>query len=87
MSSHTHHQAEAVPEQSFWRSRYGLVFIAFAGIATAYLLFEHTAHVIQYLPFGILLLCPLMHMFMHAGHGRHRGHVGKHQPPQSGDPS
>ena len=54
---------------------------------TIYLLFEHTAHVLQYLPFGIVLLCPLMHLFMHRGHGGNHGHSGSHRTPQSGDRS
>ena len=79
MTSHTHDQADATLVQSFLR-RYGIVFIAFAGIAATYLLFEHTAHVVQYLPFAIVLLWPLMHMFMRRGHGGH-------QTRQSGDRS
>jgi hypothetical protein len=76
MSGHVHHQADPSQEQSFWRSRSGLVFIAFGIVAAIYLLFEHTAHVIQYLPYGIILLCPLMHVFMHGRHGGHGGHGG-----------
>jgi hypothetical protein len=26
-------------------------------------------HVLQWLPFSIILLCPLMHFVMHRGHG------------------
>jgi hypothetical protein len=29
------------------------------------------------LPYLILLACPLMHLFMHRGHGHHAGH-GEH---------
>lgn len=36
---------------------------------------EHRAHVLGALPYLILLLCPLMHFFMHRGHGKsHDGH-------------
>ncbi|MDP1595404.1 hypothetical protein GALL_61720 [mine drainage metagenome] len=43
-------------------------FLAFAGL----LLFtEHRAHVLGILPFLILLACPLVHIFMHHGHGNH----------------
>ena len=43
-------------------------FLAFIG----FLLFtEHRAHVLGILPYLILLACPLMHMFMHRGHGGH----------------
>jgi hypothetical protein len=29
-----------------------------------------------------LLLCPLMHVFMHGGHGGHGGHVDSESPRQ-----
>jgi len=31
---------------------------------------QHQAHVMGALPYLILLLCPLMHFFMHRGHGQ-----------------
>ncbi len=50
----------------------GRVALAVFAAAAAYFLWtEHRAHVIQYLPWGILALCPLMHFFMHRGHGGH----------------
>lgn len=36
-----------------------------------FLLTEHLAHVIQALPWLLILACPLMHIFMHHGHGGH----------------
>lgn len=84
MYGHAHHQANHAPERGFWRSRSGLVFVAFGIVAAVYLLFEHTAHVIEYLPFGIVLLCPLMHMFMHRGHGGHSGHGAGRGGSQTG---
>lgn len=59
------------------KSRNGLVVIAFVCIAAFYLLTQHTAHLFEVLPYALLLLCPLMHLFMHGGHGHHNGH----QPP------
>ncbi len=44
--------------------------------AGAYLLITHTGHVLGALPYLLLLACPLMHVFGHGGHGRHR-HDGK----------
>ena len=70
MSDHAHHHGGSPAEPGFWRSRTGLVFLAFGAVAALYLLLEHTAHVFQWLPFGILLLCPLMHLFGH-NHGGH----------------
>ena len=34
-------------------------------------------HALGFLPYAILLLCPLMHIFMHGGHG-HGSHGGHH---------
>ena len=55
----------------FLRSRAGIVLIAFLAIATFYLVTEHTAHFFGLLPYGLLLLCPILHLFMHGGHGGH----------------
>ena len=58
----------------FWRTRYGIGCLVLGAIATYYLLTEHRAHVVGALPLLILLACPLMHVFMHHGHGGHHGH-------------
>ncbi|MGE3289812.1 MAG: DUF2933 domain-containing protein [Geminicoccaceae bacterium] len=41
-----------------------------------FLLTEHRAHLFGALPFLLVLLCPLMHLFMHHGHGRHMHEAG-----------
>jgi len=43
-------------------------------IAAFFLWTEHRAHVLGVLPYLIFLACPLIHLFMHRGHGRHGGH-------------
>lgn len=49
----------------------GLAIAAFAA-ALVYLFFgEHRVHLLGYLPFLLLLACPLLHMTMHGGHGGH----------------
>lgn len=48
-------------------------------IIVYYLLTEHRAHVIEFLPYIFLLACPLMHIFMHKGHGHHHHHDEKEQ--------
>jgi hypothetical protein len=39
--------------------------------ATGWMFYRHNAHLMQLLPFLLVLACPLMHLF---GHGRHHGH-------------
>jgi hypothetical protein len=67
-------EVEPTP-RGFWTSKAGLVTIAFLLIAGFFLLSEHRAHALGFLPFLLLLACPLLHMFMHDGHGGHGGHV------------
>jgi Protein of unknown function (DUF2933) len=61
----------------FWRSRFAIGLAVLGAIAAYFLLTEHRAHVFAALPFLLLLACPLMHVFMHRGHGGH-GH-DKHE--------
>jgi Protein of unknown function (DUF2933) len=42
------------------------VLLAFVAIAAFFLITEHTAHVLGFLPFLSVLLCPLLHLFLHA---------------------
>lgn len=66
--SHGNHQEGGGRGAGRW------VFWGFAAIAAYFLLTEHRAHVIQYLPILLLLACPLMHFFHgHGGHGSHGG--------------
>ena len=69
----------------FLRSRTGIVLIVFLAIATFYLVTEHTAHFFGLLPYGLLLLCPILHLFMHGGHGGHGGQENhsEHQTQRS----
>lgn len=66
--------AEGKPE-SFWMSGRGLVALGAIAILGYFLVMEHRAHLVAWLPYLILLLCPLMHLFMHHGHG-HGSHQG-----------
>jgi len=65
---------------AFLRSRTGVVLVAFLAIAAFFLLTEHTAHVFGVLPYALLLLCPLLHVFMHHGHNGHSGHDEEQHP-------
>lgn len=74
MSMHDHAEHEGQPQGHFLTSRAGLVMLGFLVIAGALLFTEHRAHVFGILIWLPLLACPLMHMFMHHGHGDHGGH-------------
>jgi len=64
------------PQPPFWRSRRGIVLLVFLGIGAFLLLYEHRAHIPGdgWLLGGLLVLCVLMHGFMHGGHGHGSGH-------------
>jgi Protein of unknown function (DUF2933) len=67
-----HDPSQHKPEPNgFWRSRYAIGLVVLGAIAAYFLLTEHRAHVFAALPFLFLLACPLMHVFMHRGHGGH----------------
>ena len=65
-------------DRSWIQSRTGFALLVFLGVAGFFLITEHGAHLFGVLPFLFLLLCPLMHVFMHGGHG---GHGGSNQAP------
>jgi len=71
-----HHQAHDGDRSSggLLTSRWALAFLGFVVIAGILLFTEHRAHVLGALIWLPLLLCPLMHVFMHGGHGGHGGH-------------
>ena len=60
-------------QSSFWRSKPGIALSMLLVIGLFYLAREHYGHLSQLLPYAILLLCPLMHLFghSHSGHGHH----------------
>ena len=66
----------------FWRSRYAIGLLFFGAVALYFLLSEHRAHFFFALPILLLLACPLMHVFMHHGHGGHAAGTGR---PIGGD--
>ena len=59
---------------STWSAYSRTVFIAFAVIAAGLLAYEHRVHLLGALLWLLILACPLMHLFMHHGHGHHAAH-------------
>jgi len=79
--NHEHERHSARGNQT--NSRAKLILIGFIVITAYVLVTEHSAHVSGWLSsYGIwllLLACPLMHLFMHGGHG-HGGHEPRRGP-------
>ncbi len=63
-------------------SRANIVLLGFLAIAGYFLVTEHWAHIVPFLPWALLLACPLMHLFMHGGHGGADNRDGGQNPPQ-----
>jgi len=68
---HEDNQSHEDEDKVLQKSKY--VKIGFILIIAYFLWMEHRAHVIEFLPFILLAACPLMHIFMHGGHGHHNG--------------
>ena len=69
--------------QQRWRFPYWVGACVFLAVAAFFLWEEHRAHLLGALPYVLLLLCPIVHLFMHRGHGEHGGHHG-HAPTRTG---
>ncbi len=63
---------EGAPSGAAYRRWHGVA-LAVLAIAGYFLIAEHRAHLSGYLPFLLLLACPLLHAFMHGGHERGHG--------------
>ena len=70
-------------KQDVRASRAKLVFGLFAVVGIFFLLAEHRAHVLPLLPWLFLAACPLMHLFMHGGHGHGHRHDSQSKPDGS----
>ncbi len=62
--------------KSMWKNPLVIVCV----VAIGYWIYNyHLEHALGWLPYIILLLCPLMHIFMHGGHGHGgQGHNHSH---------
>ena len=64
---------EGTTKPAWWHTRTGVAVIGLALVAAFYALRKHWGHALGALPYLLLLACPLMHLLMHRGHGRHHG--------------
>jgi len=76
--SHSQHHPD--PESPRVNSAWKGAALMVAAIAGFYLLREHWGHALGLAPYLLLLACPLMHVFMHGGHGHHQQSRDKECP-------
>lgn len=62
----------------------GPVLLVFLAVAAFFVVTEHRAHAWGVLPFLLLLLCPVLHLFLHGRHGSSH-HEGQHQRPEGNE--
>jgi Protein of unknown function (DUF2933) len=78
--------SERITHREPWRLPAWLGLCLFLAIAAFFLWEEHRAHLLGALPYVLLLLCPVIHLFMHRGHGGHGGHAAHEgRDRQAGD--
>ncbi|MGV3555113.1 MAG: DUF2933 domain-containing protein [Croceibacterium sp.] len=61
-----------------------MVLMVLFAILGVFLVVEHPDHLLSWLPFLIILLCPLMHVFMHRGHSGHGGSAARERASGQG---
>jgi uncharacterized membrane protein len=66
-----HHEGHHRPQSAAYSWILRFLLFALLGVIGYYVIVEHGAHLLQFLPLLILLACPLMHL-LHGGHGGHR---------------
>lgn len=75
------HAYQHQPERRSSRGKW--VLIGFLAVGVFFLLTEHRAHLFGWLPFLLVLACPLMHLFH--GHGGHGGPDDSRAPASGAD--
>ncbi|MRD49341.1 DUF2933 domain-containing protein [Caenimonas koreensis DSM 17982] len=74
---------DSKPTPSFWKTPFGIGATVIAVAASIYLYIEHRNHLLALLPYAFLAACPLMHLFMHRGHGHGaHGHGQRDDTPK-----
>ncbi len=71
-------QPQRSGNRSWLGSGRGIVLLVSLSIIGFFLFTEHRAHLLDILPYLLLLACPFMHFFMHGGHGSHGNDGASH---------
>ncbi len=63
------------------RKQYNFILWIFLAFILYFSVKEHWVHIVPYLPWLLLAACPLMHVFIHGGHG-HTSHGNDKEHPE-----
>lgn len=74
MSREQHNQTHKGTISGWVFSRTGFITLCALAILGFLIYTGHSAHLLGAVPYLLLLLCPLMHIFMHGHGGHHHGH-------------
>jgi hypothetical protein len=66
-----HSEHEPSRSSAGWPFPVKITLTCLTAIAAFFLIGQHWVHLAGILPWFLILLCPLMHLFMHGGHGGH----------------
>lgn len=75
-----HHHDQQSAKKGLLSSPIGILTCLSLAAIAAWAIMEHWQHLPAALPYLLFLACPLMHLFMHHGHGKH-----EHQKDQTND--
>ena len=67
--NHAHSTHNTTHDKTRFRWKWIIALAGFLAVAAFFLFSEHRAHFFGFLPYLLLLLCPIFHLFMHGGHG------------------
>lgn len=75
----TDHDRDKNSHPPYWRTRYAFGWLILLAISAYFLVTQHLAHFMGALPYLLLAVCPLMHLFIHHGHRPHGDHQAASQ--------
>jgi hypothetical protein len=59
----------------WWKTRFAFALLCFVVIGVVLLAIDHWHHVFGGWPLLFLLVCPLLHIFLHGGHRKQHKHA------------
>jgi hypothetical protein len=71
--------AHSTQNKKRFRWKWLIALAGFLAVAAFFLFSEHRAHFFGFLPYLLLLLCPIFHLLMHGGHGGSAGGGQNHR--------